>query len=239
MAIVTATLPERLAGLATAVATAVVILAVAVLPFLSYDWVAFEQERTGAAGLTGYTPENLHIATEWILIDLTSGGPSYFDVEIDGQPVLNERERSHMLDVRVLFIGFRLIALVAAVGLVVSMAMARRLGHPERAWAAIRRGALGLAVGVIAAGAVAFFAFDAAFELFHRLFFAGGSYTFDPDTERLVQLFPFAFWFETTLAVGAVALVLSIVVAVAAGRRLARPTADPPVPALGAAETAR
>jgi integral membrane protein (TIGR01906 family) len=93
------------------------------------------------------------------------------------------------------------------------------MGHPGRAWKAIRNGARGLAVGVVVAGVVAFFAFDAAFEIFHRLFFAGGSYTFDPGTDRLVQLFPFAFWSETTMAVGAAIIVLAIIVAALAGRR--------------------
>ena len=40
------------------------------------------------------------------------------------------------------------------------------------------------------------------------LLFPGGSYTFDPRTERLVQLFPFRFWFETSLALGALILLV-------------------------------
>jgi integral membrane protein (TIGR01906 family) len=76
-----------------------------------------------------------------------------------------------------------------------------------------------LAVGVVVGGLIAFFAFDAAFELFHRLFFAGGSYSFNPATDRLVQLFPDAFWSETTIAVGAVILILTLIVARFAGRK--------------------
>jgi uncharacterized membrane protein len=72
---------------------------------------------------------------------------------------------------------------------------------------------------VVVAGVAVLVAFDALFEVFHRLFFAGGSYTFDPGTERLVQLFPFAFWSETTMAVGVVILVLCAVAAALAGRR--------------------
>ncbi len=64
-------------------------------------------------------------------------------------------------------------------------------------------------------------AFDALFETFHQLFFAGGSYTFDPATDRLVQLFPFRFWQETAIAVGAVCIALAIAVAGIATRRLA------------------
>jgi uncharacterized membrane protein len=66
---------------------------------------------------------------------------------------------------------------------------------------------------------VALVAFDALFETFHRLFFAGGSYTFDPSTERLVQLFPFQFWQETAMAVGTLIVVLSTALWWIAGRR--------------------
>ena len=72
---------------------------------------------------------------------------------------------------------------------------------------------------LVAGGIVSFFAFDTLFEVFHQIFFAGGSYTFDPATERLVQLFPFQFWQETAIVVGAVCIVLAaVVVAVASVR---------------------
>jgi integral membrane protein (TIGR01906 family) len=223
---VNSTLPERAAGLLTAIATAVVITAIAIVPFLSPAWVSFEQGRTGAEQLTGYSTAELRTATDAILADLVLGPPD-FDVVVGGAPVLNDREQSHMRDVRGVFAGFGLLALLAAAGLVVALGLARRLGHPERAWSAVRNGARALVIGVVVAGVVAFFAFDAAFEVFHRLFFAGGSYTFDPGTDRLVQLFPFAFWSETTMAVGAVIVALSVVVAVVAGRQ-ARRHASPP-----------
>jgi uncharacterized membrane protein len=71
----------------------------------------------------------------------------------------------------------------------------------------------------VALGAVAFVAFDALFELFHVLLFPGGSYTFDPRTERLVQLFPFRFWFETSVALGALILLVCGAVSLAARPR--------------------
>jgi uncharacterized membrane protein len=77
-------------------------------------------------------------------------------------------------------------------------------------------------VVLVAAGAVALVAFDALFETFHRLFFPGGSYTFDPSTDRLVQLFPFRFWQETAIAVGVGSVVVAAVVGGVASRRLAR-----------------
>jgi uncharacterized membrane protein len=95
------------------------------------------------------------------------------------------------------------------------------------AWRATRLGALGLAAAIVAVGAVGVLAFETAFEIFHRMFFAGGSYTFDPRTERLVQLFPQRFWFETSIAVGVVALVLAIAVIALSTARLRGPRRAP------------
>ena len=214
------TLPERLAALATGIAAAVVVIAIAILPFLTPAWVSFEQGRAEAAAWTGYSDADLSQATNAILHDLVVGPPE-FAVEVGGRPVLEERERSHMRDVRGVFAGFYLLAGIAAAGLVVLVAGARRMGHPERAWSAIATGMRGLIVGVVVAGVVAALAFDQLFELFHELFFPAGSFTFDPRTDRLVQLFPFDFWSETTIVLGAVIVVSAAIVFVAA-RRLAR-----------------
>jgi integral membrane protein (TIGR01906 family) len=115
-----------------------------------------------------------------------------------------------MRDVRGVFAGFAIVALVAVAILAL---VARRAPDPEaraRFRRAVRDGARGLAVGLVAAGVVAVLAFDAAFEVFHRLFFASGTYTFDPRTSKLVQLFPESFWSETAIAVGVVAIVVAL-----------------------------
>ena len=71
-------------------------------------------------------------------------------------------------------------------------------------------------------GGFAVISFDILFEVFHEIFFPGGTYTFDPATERLVQLFPFQFWQETAMALGVVAIVVAAVVAIVAHRRMVR-----------------
>ena len=76
-------------------------------------------------------------------------------------------------------------------------------------WRAARNGAIALSVGVVVLGVVSLVAFDTLFEVFHRIFFAGGTYLFDPRTERLVQLFPDQFWSETSIVLGSVLLALA------------------------------
>ena len=211
------TAAPRIAACLTAFATAIVIVAVAILPFVSPPWVSFDQGRAQADLWTGFTPAEVNAATGAILSDLVFGPPS-FDVAVNGQLVLNEREQSHMRDVRGVF-------RVRGCGDRRGRRPRRglRRGAPSRPpgrwWRAVRAGALGAIVGVIVGGVIVFFAFDAAFEVFHRLFFAGGTYLFDPATDRLVQLFPFRFWDETTMVVGAVIVAISLLVAFVAGRR--------------------
>lgn len=209
-------LPRVAASIVVAVATAVVILTLAILPFLNPAWVSFDQGRSRADLWTGFSPAELRTATDAILADLILGPPG-FDVEIAGEPVLTVAERGHMADVRGVFVGFGLVALASAAVLLVAH-RARR--GDEAFWRPVRSGAIGIAGAVVAVGLVGLFAFDAAFEAFHRLFFAGGNYTFDPATDRLVQLFPYQFWVETSFAVGLVVLVLAGIAASVAQRRL-------------------
>ena len=227
-------LGTRLANLVVAIATGLGILALVLPLFLNPVWVGFEQGRSQATAWTGFSEAELRIATDAILGDLVVGPPD-FDVAVDGVPVLNEREQSHMRDVRAVFIGFFAVTLAVVIGAVVITAR-RGSGRAAETWRAIRSGSLGLIIVLVFAGGAAVLAFDVLFEVFHRLFFAGGSYTFDPATERLVQLFPFQFWQETAMAVGIVAIVVAAVVAVVAHRRLERSTAattlaDGPAPA--------
>jgi integral membrane protein (TIGR01906 family) len=205
---------SRLAGVVVGTATALVIVAVAIVPFLTPAWLGFAQDRAEATAWTGWPAANVRAATDALVGDLLFGQGD-FDAVLDGELVLSERERAHMRDVRSLFQAFYVAAPVGGVVLVVALRGARlRAG-----WRAIRAGAFGLAAGLVAAGVVIAVAFDAAFAVFHGIFFSVGSWTFDPRTDRLVQLFPERFWVETTIGVGAIGFVLALGVARVAGRR--------------------
>ena len=219
---------DRAADLWIAIATTLTILALTLPLFLNPVWVGFEQGRAQAAAWTGFSEPDLRQATDAILADLVFGPPD-FDVAIGGAPVLNDRERGHMRDVRGVFVAFFALAIALAAA---ALAMAaRRRGDERRAtWRAVRGGAIGLIVVLVGAGILSVVAFAAVFELFHQIFFAGGSYAFDPATERLVQLFPFRFWQESAIAVGAVTVVIAALVAVVATRRRSARGGIPPPP---------
>ena len=196
---------EAVLSVMVAVATMLVIVGVSVIVFLNPVWVAFEQDRSGAAQLTGYPPDAVHAVTNGVLNDLVIGPPA-FAQSVNGTPVFNDRERAHLEDVRSVFFAFSLLVLAGVVILAVGRALAR--GAP---WYrhAVGYGAIALIVGVVIGGVISVVAFDQAFAVFHELFFAGGTYTFDPATDRLVQLFPIQFWEETTLALGVVIIALA------------------------------
>lgn len=210
-------------------ATPCVIVAVAVLLFLNPVWVGFDQDRSGVDRLTGYTPAQVRDVTGSILSDLVFGPPN-FDVTLAGAtaPVLDASERSHMGDVRMVLMGLGLVALVATVLLVI-VALASR--GRRWFWRAAAAGARVLAVGVIVVGLGFAVFFDQAFELFHEIFFAPGTYTFDPQTEKLVQLFPDQFWSETSVALASAVFVLAVLVAVVGGRLGREPGSSPDSPA--------
>ena len=133
-----------------------------------------------------------------------------------------------MRDVRGVFAGFFALAIASAIAS--SCSWSRPSG-----WATRRahggRSQIGMQwpVGaIVIAGVVATFFFDQAFEVFHELFFPSGSFTFDPRTDKLVQLFPFDFWSETTIALGGFILLLAAVVWLVAGTSPAGPRVTEP-----------
>jgi integral membrane protein (TIGR01906 family) len=215
------TLVRRFCALLVILATPCAVVGVAVLLFLNPIWVAFDQDRSNVTGLTGYTQPQVRQVTGSILSDMVFGPPK-FDVAVNGTPVLDEREQSHMADVRAVLLELGLVALLAAVVLA-AIGLASR--GARWFWRAVRTGAVILAGGVVVVGLAFAVLFDQAFGLFHEIFFPPGTYLFDPRSERLVQLFPDQFWSETSVALAGAVLILALIAAAGAGR-LAAPVAD-------------
>lgn len=214
------------AAAAVSVATAVVLVGVVIAAFFNPVWVSFAQARADAAAWTGWTSEQVDTVTRDIVLEVWLG-PGTFAQDVAGTPVFGERERSHMADVRGVVLGFSLAVLVGALTVLVSGAASR---GARWFWRAVAAGAAGLAVGSIVVGAAFALFFDAAFTVFHELLFAAGTWTFDPATDRLVQLFPYRFWTETTVAIAVVGLGLTVAVWFAARRlagRAGRPAGTP------------
>jgi integral membrane protein (TIGR01906 family) len=203
-----------LAALVTGISLALVVVALAILPFLSPAWVSFAQGRAQAEAWTGFTTAQLADVTNQVLADLVIGPPD-FDATLDGTVVLKDSERAHMRDVRGVFFGFFLVAAAAAVLLVVLYVAARGAVVRQRFWRRVQRAGVAIVLVTLIGGAAGVLLFDAAFTLFHQVFFPGGNWQFDPRTDRLVQLFPEQFWVESTIAVGVAIIALGLLLALA------------------------
>ena len=193
------------------------LVGVAVGLFFNPVWVAFEQGRTHADLWTGYPPQTVRSVTDAVLAEVYVG-PGSFTQSVDGVLVFSVRERAHMADVRGVVVVFFVLVLAAAAVLVTGGLLARGAGWY---WRAVSRGAAILAVGAVVVGVAFALVFDQAFTLFHGLFFASGTWSFDPATDRLVQLFPYAFWTETSVAIAVVGLLLTTATWAFARRRSA------------------
>jgi len=213
---------ERLGVILVAIATPCVIVGLSVLVFLNPMWVGFEQDRSNVDQLTGYTAAQVHDVTGSVLSDLVFGPPN-FAVTVNGAPVLDARERGHMVDVRTVMGQLGGAAALAAVVLVALGLYSR--GRRWFWWAASIGGKV-LLVGVVVVGLAMTVFFDQIFELFHEIFFAPGTYLFNTTSEKLVQLFPDQFWSETSIALAGVVLLLAAIVGLGGARLAARAEAE-------------
>ena len=110
-------------------------------------------------------------------------------------------ERSHMADVRAVFIAAEVAALAATAVLFVQVAWIRTRGRAALA-RLFRSAAIAAGVGVALLAAAAALSFDALFLAFHEVFFPQGNFLFDPATSNLLTLYPDQYWYGVTLRIG-------------------------------------
>ncbi len=148
--------------------------------------------------------EGAKISIDYLLND---AGLDYFNAYklADGSPFYNERELSHMLDVKILvqqMIGawWLLGIIILGVGLV-----EWKFGNLRNYWKAVSRGGL-WTLGLIAAILVfVALSFSALFTQFHMLFFSGDTWLFQ-FSDTLIRLFPMQFWQDAFIWVGALSI---------------------------------
>jgi len=152
----------------------------------------------------GFTQEDrlrlAPFAVDYLLnnADISYLGDLTFD---DGSPLFNERELSHMQDVKVVTKGALRVWYVTVVLMVGLGVWARYRNWWQAFRAGLRRGGwltIGLVVAIGLFGAIAFWQL---FTLFHGLFFEGDSWMF-LYSDTLIRLFPILFWQDAFLWAG-------------------------------------
>ena len=168
-------------------------------------------DRHGVAARTGITPEGLRGVGRQIQEYFASEAePLRVRAAVEGveRDLFGADEVSHMADVKALLRltfsvqGASAMFLLLVTGLA-AYAFRRALLETLAVW--LRRGPL-ITGGVIATlGVAALVAFDPLFTLFHNIAFPQGNFLF-PRTADLVRVFPFGFWRDMTLLIGAMTL---------------------------------
>lgn len=127
----------------------------------------------------------------------------------DGQPLYNERELKHMVDVKHLFQTSFLVEEILFAALIILAVWAWRGRWMAAFLDGLGRGGLatiGLVVLVLAAVAISF---NALFTGFHEIFFTGDSWLFYY-TDTLIRLFPLPLWELAFVVVGVLTLAGSV-----------------------------
>lgn len=170
-------------------------------------------DRHSVAARTGITPEGLRGVGRQIQGYFASEAePLRVRAAVAGveRDLFGADEVSHMADVKALLRRtFRIqgasALFLALVGGLAAASFRRAAWGRLGTW--LRRGAL-FTVGIIAVlGIGSLVAFDQLFLLFHYIGFPQGNFLFDVRTDYLVRVFPFGFWRDITLLIGAMTIV--------------------------------
>jgi integral membrane protein (TIGR01906 family) len=131
----------------------------------------------------------------------------------DGTSIYNQREVSHMVDVKILLQQtLRLFYLLLIVYIVIVI-WAKIKNHLHWVWAAASKGGwltLGLIGAILAAVVISF---DALFTAFHKVFFVGDTWLFY-FTDTLIRLFPMRLWQDAFIFMGIITVAVALFFAI-------------------------
>jgi integral membrane protein (TIGR01906 family) len=131
---------------------------------------------------------------------------------LNGTPIYNPREISHMIDVRAVFQSIFQVWQAAFILALVFGFILWRKGELKLLSSAIQSGGLLTSGFILSIGLLAVFAWQFWFDTFHLLFFKPGSWLFSY-SDTLIRLFPVEFWFDATLTISVLSLFGGLIIA--------------------------
>ncbi|MEZ4512497.1 MAG: TIGR01906 family membrane protein [Chloroflexota bacterium] len=188
---------------------------------LAWDYPSFEYARI-PPDQYGFTPEErlslAHATLDYMQRPEPAEEVIYLLQELrisgTGQPLYNEREIGHMLDVKHLTDAIARVWWVAAV--IVVGGLIYLLAQPAlrtAGYRAIMQGGLATVIVLAAIALLIVLGWSFFFVQFHELLFPPGTWTFYY-TDGLIRLFPEQFWFDVGVIISGGALLLGIIVMV-------------------------
>ncbi len=136
---------------------------------------------------------------------------------LNGAPVYNPREVSHMADVQAVFQSVFRVWQVTFILLILLGFVLWRAGERKTLASAIQSGGLLTSGIILSIALLAIFAWRFWFETFHLFFFKPGSWLFSY-SDTLIRLFPVEFWFDATLTISVMSLVGGLLLALVGWR---------------------
>jgi len=124
---------------------------------------------------------------------------------LNGAPVYNPREVSHMADVQTVFQSVSRVWLATFILLILLGFFLWKKGEQKALASAIQSGGLLTSGIILSIALLAIFGWQFWFETFHLFFFKPGSWLFSY-SDTLIRLFPVEFWFDATLTISVFSL---------------------------------
>lgn len=142
-------------------------------------------------------------------------------ISASGEPLYNEREIGHMLDVKNVADGIRFVWLLAGLIVVIgTAAMVLKRDTAYTGWRTVMMGGLFTVLVLLGIALFILLAWDTFFVQFHELLFPPDTWTF-AYSDGLIRLFPERFWFDVGVVISVGALLLGLLTAVF-GRQMAQ-----------------
>jgi len=126
-----------------------------------------------------------------------------------GEEIFNERELSHMVDVKRVVTGMRIALFSAILVTLVITITAVKMGVKTSIVLAYRRGGWGVIGLILLILVFVAINFSKLFTYFHKIFFESGTWQFFT-SDTLIRLFPMRFWQDAFIFVGVISLILGI-----------------------------
>jgi integral membrane protein (TIGR01906 family) len=212
---------ETLLQAVIVVAVPVVLVMMPIRALMHPRWVYFEYGRPGfPADYFGFTPqERTRLAITGIDSIIGPRGVVVLQEArfSDGSPAFNEREVSHMQDVRVVTGNIYFAQGVLFIAAVIAILALLRGKAQAAASGALWTGAAVTVVLLVALVVFVLTGFDTFFTTFHRVFFSGSTWLFNY-TDTLIRLYPVQFWFDAATVIGVTSIVEAIVLGLLAWR---------------------
>jgi len=192
-----------------------IVLTMVIVRLLTFPWFpAFEYGRASfPTDPYGFTKEErLRLARATITF-LNVPGPTDVLTTLslsDGTPAYNERELGHMDDVKRVYSGLTVAAVVCLAAGGAAVWYLSDLHGADTAWWDLATGARVTLALLVALGLWMLVGFDRFFTLFHGVFFQPGTWLFYT-SDTLIRLFPMQLWQDAGLLVAGGVTLLALV----------------------------